>query len=376
MPRIIQEIKIICIILLLIVLYIFNVHYVKFKFSKSKLMQALLVYFIYAIFSAFVGVIYNNLGVVDFIRINILYFVLFCALLPCVYIKNIKQVIIFSLFLSMSHIIIFNLLLVFVQSTVLLSLIKRMDATPFFQFHDGYLHIISTNCSMLIFLFPLFLTLYCNRYKILFVNSKFFLLTLILAMIVGILTGRRIIWIIIILSLFLQLFRMHKKTFVISYITITALLLASLGIFSYEGLSNRFLEAFSSASVKYQQMIALWDGFLQYPFIGAGAGASVADVVRDPQHPWIYELSYNLVLYNSGIIGTSLYFLHLLLLLHYLKLSTKRKPINSNVNRGMYYALLMCIIANASNPYIFSSFDFLWMLYIPMLYIYIEDNSC
>ena len=372
MPRIMQEIKALLIFLLLTLLYTVNINSVKLMFCRSKFMCTVIVYIIYAFLSAYIGVIHDNPGVIDFIRVKICYFIIFLLLLPCIHIKKIEQILLFVMFLSMLHIVVYNIILLLTPALPFLNFIKIFDATPIFQYHSGYLHLITTNCSMLIFLIPLFLSLFCNGYKIVHVNKAFFALTLVAAIMIGILTGRRIIWLIIILSIILQLSKISYKSLII-FIILIIIPLSMSGIFTYEGISSRMANAFLKTDVKYQQMVALWKGFLDFPLFGSGAGIGVENVIRNELRPWTYELSYNLILYNSGIIGTFAFIMYLFLLLYYLRYFIKQNAINKKVYLGMHNALLMSIIANATNPYFSSSFDFLWMLYIPMIYIYIGD---
>jgi len=54
------------------------------------------------------------------------------------------------------------------------------------------------------------------------------------------------------------------------------------------------------------QLAALTDGWRAHPVFGAGLGA-VARVIRSDSQPWAYELSYNALLFQTGLVGLALY---------------------------------------------------------------------
>ena len=107
---------------------------------------------------------------------------------------------------------------------------------------------------------------------------------------------------------------------------------------------------------------------MRIPVFGSGAGIGVSDCVRSASG-CSYELSYNFILYNSGISGFIIYFAALSQIVWGL-LTQKTQLGNS-----LALAFICGLIANATNPYFSSSFDFLWWAFIPLFYLKACENE-
>lgn len=112
---------------------------------------------------------------------------------------------------------------------------------------------------------------------------------------------------------------------------------------------------------------------MEQPIFGHGSGASAA-VVRSADFGWAYELSYHALLFHTGIVGFTLYIYALFMVISGLYKGTKRKDANFSWYVSLLAAVLMGIIANSSNPYFSSSFDFLWWILWPLSYVYVLEK--
>jgi hypothetical protein len=99
---------------------------------------------------------------------------------------------------------------------------------------------------------------------------------------------------------------------------------------------------------------------------GSGFGVGVKDVVRSTERPWTYELTYHLYLYNTGIIGSLFFFILLSFPIYRFYILKKYHPEYNIFTKPLIISYIIVLFASSSNPYFTSSFDFLWMLFLPI----------
>ncbi|GEM_PF-910567 len=114
------------------------------------------------------------------------------------------------------------------------------------------------------------------------------------------------------------------------------------------------------------QLKSLTEGWRQSPLIGNGLGA-VASVIRSPSQPWAYELSYNALLFKTGIIGFVLYAAGVAWLFWQGLRLVRDSPLSSSV-RPVLVGSVGFLVANATNPYL-QKFGYLWILFLPLAYV-------
>ena len=140
--------------------------------------------------------------------------------------------------------------------------------------------------------------------------------------------------------------------------------------FTPQALLAMFMEGFDfsgdvSASLRRQQLHALLDGWAASPLLGAGHGAAAPGLVRSPEMPWAYELSYVALLFHVGIVGLAAYAAGVLWIvwtgLRLLRTSSSVSPYILPTLVGM----LCFLIGNATNPYL-EKFDYLWVIFLPV----------
>jgi len=123
----------------------------------------------------------------------------------------------------------------------------------------------------------------------------------------------------------------------------------------------------ASALLRNQQAVALWQGWLEEPWLGHGHGA-VAAVIRNEQRPWQYELSYLALLFHTGIVGTLIFAASIGWVywqgLRIIRQSSLYGPYMMAALAGTSGAL----IAHATNPYL-NTFDCMWMIFLPLAII-------
>jgi len=376
-PRILQPVKIV----LCLVLIISSTIESKKMLINKTLGTFFMLWMAYSAITILSGLIQGNMmaGIYAFIRVNVFNLVLYILLISSVngmrsYELTIKTVIISTLYIS-----IYNLL--FIGTGYLgmhIPSLEKLDATARIGFHIGYTHVVTTNLSMSILLFPFVAMLINDRRTNDLVNRKLHVLTVILCAAAMILSGRRILWISMLIGL-LALYFYNTNSFQgkIKYFILAVLVVIigtyvmdRTGLISFDGIISRFQYAFTALdeyglqNVRNIQSRYLIKEFLNKPIFGNGAGATLSGFQRSESMPWAFELSYHTLLFQSGIVGASFYLAALILVLQ--KVFNVRK-MNRHVGSTLLFTLISIYFANATNPYFSSSFDFMIFIFLPLL---------
>ncbi len=122
------------------------------------------------------------------------------------------------------------------------------------------------------------------------------------------------------------------------------------------------------ATVRTVQFGDLTHGWASDPIFGAGAGAYVPTIVRDPDMPWAYELSYVSLLFQMGMVGVVLYGLGTAWIFGMgIRIIRSGHPLGIRLLPALAGAASF-LVANASNPYL-AKFDYLWVIFLPVAFI-------
>lgn len=117
-----------------------------------------------------------------------------------------------------------------------------------------------------------------------------------------------------------------------------------------------------------QQFDALMRGWLTSPLLGSGHGAAAPDMIRSLEMPWAYELTYVALLYHTGLVGALLYAGGVLWIylqaVRIIRSGTALAPLTVAVLTGTTTFL----IAGATNPYL-ERYDALWVIFLPLAII-------
>ena len=375
-PRVAQIEKY-ALILLLIILSL--IHNGRIVISKG-IVNFLMFWIPYAVFTVFVGIIRNNSpqGITDFIKVNFVDVALWILLISIAICNDFFVPTMRAITFSAIYLGVYNIVLT--AGTYMgfsVTWLQRLDATSAVGHHIGYSHIVSTNLSMAMFLFPLLLfSLRTIEYKGV-VNERTAKIALVLCAMAMVLSGRRMVWIALIISVLVFVIKnMQNPMRFIKYVTSFALLaiiaflvLDRFNVISVEGLIERFMFAFSKvdeygfSNVRMSQSDVLIDGFMNSPVWGNGAGAVTPGYFRSSESPWMFELSYHAILFQSGLLGFFFYGMSIFSIGRTIKKMTASKEWIT----ALMVTLIVVIISNSTNPYFSSSFDFMIWLMGPLL---------
>ena len=120
--------------------------------------------------------------------------------------------------------------------------------------------------------------------------------------------------------------------------------------------------------LRREQFFALLEGWINNPLFGGGLGAGVEGSVRSAAQPWQYELFYISILFQTGVIGFTIYFTAIAWIYY-----SGFKMIRS----GCLLGLRMCpiligtscfLIASGTNPYL-GTFSGIWPIFLPIALI-------
>ena len=256
--------------------------------------------------------------------------------------------------------------------------------------HSGYIGLNMNSLTSIIYIFPFIysLVLSKNHWKIFSKSwNKFILLSFIFVLIISIISGRRSLWVIMLLSvishcLLMQIYK-NKNLFnnrislSRSVVAIAIVIVISIG-FSYLDLSlvsiiENILEGFNSskdhsADVKSEQFYYLMKDFAEKPLFGSGHGAG-PDAMMHRRTPWGYELSYVSLLYHTGIIGVLVYTFYISWIFYKGIVIISTGTIYGEMMIPVLVATSSFMIANTVNPYL-EKFDFIWIvLFMPVVII-------
>jgi hypothetical protein len=346
----------------------------------------------YGVIWSQIGALNSNPGVFDIFRISVLWVILY-ALFVSYIDTDIKFNMLITTMIWATIAISFYIFALVLSGFGVISNINdvlNIDGveTNTIGIYNGFTHLGANNIGSLTFLVPFLICLYITKLDVcLGVSKKFLVIAIILSIVAVILTGRRVLWLELMVTPFIlyifNSFNSNNKShyinrrvlffYLISIIilTITVYIFTSYSDFDIDQFIEHFTKAFVEEDVRQDQGAALFRGFLESPLIGSGFGVGVNDVVRDPLHPWNYETSYILILFNTGIFGSTIYIICMGFVYIYGFILIKNKWCDQSIMLPLLVSFTCFIVANATNPY-FASYDFMWVLFLPIAYININ----
>lgn len=256
----------------------------------------------------------------------------------------------------------------------LMSISMRESLDLFVGFHDGYIQITSHNIGTLFFLVP-YLLMFHFRNDARSIASVWTWAALILALLLVAVSGRRALWISCLIAPVIAVglgmatssmavWRAGLRRGAMPAMAACLLAIGSLGwLMDFEletPLIDHVSSAFSAEDERTIQRGFLIDSFAGSPVFGTGFGIG-AGYVRNDERPWIYELTYQQLLMNVGLVG---YILVGMIFLGYLRIVLLHADgigPRSAIAQSLLLGLLVFLIGSYSNPYL-GSFDFLLVL--------------
>jgi hypothetical protein len=242
----------------------------------------------------------------------------------------------------------------------------------------------------LLFLQPyLFTYLITNQKK----NSKWMWLLFLIATLIMVFVGRRILLMVaisfpvltIILINFIRKHHEHKIIkwkAILFYIGIFFIILSFIFIevsgISIKSIIDYFISNFHSkqvaasgkigSNVRIDTIVQLFNGWKERPLFGFGSGAYYPHFIRSPLEPWNYEVSYMQYLYSWGVVGCSLYGYGIFFISRTLIKIYKKSPLYSSYALAALMGMIAFLIGNATNPYLLK-LDYLFVIFLPVAII-------
>ena len=253
--------------------------------------------------------------------------------------------------------------------------------------YDAVIQLADPSVTSLMYLIPFILSYYLLRIdEIDKIKRSFIIIALFLSIIGMMISGRRALILNVLLTpvLFYLIARFSKlrksiklqrKIIVQLFLMVGILLIAIIGavyfnILNFDALQDSFIQSFDlsknskdeSSEIRGAQASGLLRSFSENPFFGTGLGTGSRYVIRSHDVAGSYELSYLAILFQSGIVGSIIYFGLLIYLIWKLfrLINVENKFITPHL-----IGVICFLIANASNPYL-AAFDHLWTIFLPM----------
>lgn len=389
-----QFIKIPLVIISVLLLTLYYLRNIEVKLNVSVVIWFSIL-LLFGILWNFMGALKDNPGVYDTFRLYVIWVVLYALYVFYIDSADKFNSLITTMVWAAIAISIYNIAILLSAFDVIpnVNTFLQIDdeLTDAIGIHAGFIQLTSNNIGSLTFLAPFVLTLYIVNSASFSGFSKFILMvSVILSITTVIVSGRRALWLEMLVTPFLVfIFHYCSNGYntlktpkrLLTFYSVAVLLLSAGGLLLTYYMNwelslfiDRFLNAFESGSVRHEQAVALLNGFIESPFIGSGFGVGVPDVVRSDVRPWTYELTYLLILYNTGIVGSTLYLVCVAIIYCYLFMYIKKDSHDSGIRFALLIAFTCYIIANSTNPY-FGSFDYMWPLYLPVAYINVLQSK-
>jgi len=246
--------------------------------------------------------------------------------------------------------------------------------------HEGYSQILSHNIGSLFFIVG-YLSFYVLISKKSWTSTE--MMTLLYCIAAAILSSRRALYLVIILSpiliilvnkfIFLSKENVLYKTvkyifFIVTLIVIYTGYLVSINTYEFNGFTERFFSLYvdeTGGGARYDQASLLISGFMEYPLFGSGIGGLIG-MVRSEESPWLFELTYLQLLFNFGLIGCLLFILLFSVAINKIR-NNSSHYLYSIEDKSMLTGIFSLMLGSISNPYL-GSFDFLLFIgIIPFL---------
>lgn len=111
------------------------------------------------------------------------------------------------------------------------------------------------------------------------------------------------------------------------------------------------------------QVSLMLKSWMDNPVLGSGLASSSEYVIRSESSPWMYELSYLALLFQTGIVGIVIYF-SLLVWLFIKAIIIVRKNNYYSYIIPVFIGCFCFLVGCASNPYL-QAFDHMWAIFLP-----------
>jgi hypothetical protein len=262
-------------------------------------------------------------------------------------------------------------------------------------FSDGHVELSFPGLSSYPFLVPfLMAAAVCRPSKTGngWTSRRWLSLSLVLSLVIVLLSGRRALQLVTMLTPFLILglgsFQPRKERLALwksvgrgavaslAVIVLSIMLLSPVYAITFEGLADRFSAGFDfsasnqsdSSTGRVEQYLALKSGWMEAPLVGRGLGASAHASIRAASQPWAYELSYVALLFQTGLLGFAAYTAGIAWIYWSGIKIIKCGGVGSQFMLPVLVGMSGLLIANGTNPYL-DRFDGIWVIFLPLAFI-------
>lgn len=333
------------------------------------------------------GQVRGNLGAIPMLTVMVIWPLVYCAASALLNNKKSFYWVARVLFLSLSAIAIYMLLFLGYKAGVVPAW-AYIELDMGQEISDLFVEFGLYNVTSLTFLIP-FAATYTYLTNPDSVKVKIFIfISLSVLTVIVVLSGRRALQILLIISPFITIFsililqskaKLVRIMGVVSYWMPKVLLMTLLAIVAIiifisefaETVSSNFIYAYDildndRESERIDQFYSLISGWVDSSVLfGAGNGAS-AEVIRSTEMPWAYELTFVYLLFSTGVVGVIFYFGWFGWGLLRLKRALLVRPDLLVFIASFVSGVFGLSIAAISNPY-FGKFDYLWIILLPHL---------
>lgn len=276
--------------------------------------------------------------------------------------------------------------LLYARGIIPSALYVELDLGQAAGFYDGFVEYNLYSISTLLFLFP-----FVTTCLVLWsgegsppVARKWLVLAVILVACASILSGRRVLWLVMGLTpLFIAaVLFLGKQTqvalqkitkfffyFVATVVVSATILSAEFGVRPFAIVDN-FIQGFqfdsdTAANARSEQFFALIEGWIDSPIFGAGLGAVAEGSIRSEETPWAYELYFFSVLFQTGLVGFLAYGFGIGWIIYYGFRIGRRDAALRMYMIPVMVGMICFLIATNTNPYL-AKFDYLWVVFLPV----------
>ena len=358
LPRVLQGEKII----ILLILFLTSIS--KTGLKKSFIYLSITYIAIYII-PFLIGIMYNNNTkyIISALRINILFPLILFYILQQFNLDKLKLILQNSAYISLIFILILTI------STILFGLqifpinLNKLfyeTETAFRLGEGGYIHIINSSLSYIIFIAPLYF--YDNKlnFSIKSFRTYFYFLVFLTSFI----SGRRIL---VLPFLLISVLKFKKFILPLIFLLILFTSFFNFDFFDKGVIYDRFIEAINedgTASIKNDQSVRFVDYIKKNPILGYGLGSYMKDLIRNDEDETAYEKRFHYMFFSLGIPLTLLCFMFYVFLVYKIKINNYF--LDSNFKNALIISFISIFIASNTNPYWLSTFDYTLPLAIMM----------
>lgn len=374
------------VILGLLLIYPFITGQIKLHKISKNIFYIWLLNFIFSSISIFIGVSNNEPGAIRVSTVYIFWPIIYLIFISIpnniTLIKRINKAIVLGGLLS-SIVLIMFIANNFIDLPFNINgIAKSQDFSIYWD--KGYFELNSMNLATIFYSFIFVQTLLFlpndlfNNTK----KKKNFIILIILGIII-LISSRRAFWLVSLLSPFIiysiyyligiKIINLKKSIYILTSICLAIFIFLKLS-FNNERIIKEFKSSFEintnieSKDLRAQQYHALINEWKNNIIIGKGLGSSSKAIIRDPKMPWSYELTYIAILFQTGILGFSIYLISTLWIVYISIKICKKDKQYSPILIPQITALICFLLINFTNPYLLK-FDYLWVLFLPIFSI-------